>query len=292
MARKRAGEVTLDVRKLSTLIKVPNELLQSHPLLTDDFLNWMYPTMTEQEWLTSSNPVQMMRWLLSDGNADQGMDVPHPSERKLKLFVEDCLYADHVGYEPSGLWGEWLTRQPKANELSVVQAVLFWAGDKVGQSHPLNLQIEKRQERCSLIRSIVGNPFRPIQIIPAEEPGIWEMLPILARAAKENNYFCEIWRTPAVLGLAQTIYDERDWGLFPILHDALDDAGCTNETILHHCQGEFPCVGNGNTERVGNDHIDHFDKYFCDCDGTGWIKETPLIRARGDWLLDIIFQKE
>jgi hypothetical protein len=63
-----------------------------------------------------------------------------------------------------------------------------------------------------LIREVFGNPFRPVNIHVA-------------------------WLTSTVTSLAQAIYDERAFDRIPILADALEDAGCTNQDILNHCRG-------------------------------------------------------
>ncbi len=68
-----------------------------------------------------------------------------------------------------------------------------------------------------LIRDIFGNPFRPVTFLPE-------------------------WRTSTVLALAQQMYDSRDFSAMPILADALQDAGCEDETILTHCRGPGPHV--------------------------------------------------
>lgn len=65
--------------------------------------------------------------------------------------------------------------------------------------------------QCSAFRDIVGNPFRPTAVDPR-------------------------WLTPAVVGLAQTIYEERAFDRLPSLAGALVAAGCDNEEFLAHCR--------------------------------------------------------
>jgi hypothetical protein len=67
---------------------------------------------------------------------------------------------------------------------------------------------------CPILRDLFGNPFRP----PAIDPGA-------------------PWHQDAVIRkLAQTLYDERAFDHFPILADALEEAGCTDRAILDHCR--------------------------------------------------------
>ncbi|MCE9561750.1 MAG: hypothetical protein K8U57_06805 [Planctomycetes bacterium] len=61
----------------------------------------------------------------------------------------------------------------------------------------------------SLLREIVGNPFRPIA-------------------------FSAEWRTSTAVSLSRQMYESRDFSAMPILADALQDAGCENEDILTH----------------------------------------------------------
>ena len=66
-------------------------------------------------------------------------------------------------------------------------------------------------KEVAALRDIFGNPFRPVTIDPA----------------------C---RTPDVVALARTIYDDRAFGRMPELADALEGSGCTYPDILGHCR--------------------------------------------------------
>jgi hypothetical protein len=68
-----------------------------------------------------------------------------------------------------------------------------------------------RDLRCALLRDLFGNPFRPVRIAPA-------------------------WLTPVVASIAQTVYEDRLYEDLPILADALEEAGCTEEQVLAHCR--------------------------------------------------------
>jgi hypothetical protein len=61
------------------------------------------------------------------------------------------------------------------------------------------------------VRCIVGDPFHPATFDPA-------------------------WRTADVIGLAEAAYEWRRFDRLPILADALEDAGCQDQSILAHCR--------------------------------------------------------
>jgi hypothetical protein len=80
------------------------------------------------------------------------------------------------------------------------------------------------RELAHHLRDIFGNPFRPVTIKPA-------------------------WLTPIVKGLAQAAYEERvlpsgelDLARLKVLADALEESGCTEQTILDHLRGPGPHV--------------------------------------------------
>jgi hypothetical protein len=96
----------------------------------------------------------------------------------------------------------WMTAYPDActAALSVAQSV-----------QRIVDVMDARYAQTSLLYDIFGNPFRSECI---EAPNL----------------------TSEVDGLARFIYQERAFGEMPILADALQDAGCENNTILEHCR--------------------------------------------------------
>ena len=96
-----------------------------------------------------------------------------------------------------------------------------------------------------LFRDLIA--FRPVEIDPA-----W-----LA------------WGGNQVTALARAIHDEQRWQDMPVLADALEEAGCLDESILEHCRSTRTEVG-PNSSRT----------------------EPAPIHARGCWLLDLLLGKE
>jgi hypothetical protein len=84
--------------------------------------------------------------------------------------------------------------------------------------------------QCVALREIFGNPFRPVA-------------------------FDLAWRTTSATVVARAVYEQRRFADLPILADALEESGCTNQDILGHC-------------RNGQEHV------------------------RGCWALDLILAKE
>lgn len=52
-----------------------------------------------------------------------------------------------------------------------------------------------------------------------------------------------MWNDATVRKLARTIYETRRFQDMPILADALEEAGCTDADILHHCRQPGEHVG-------------------------------------------------
>jgi hypothetical protein len=64
-------------------------------------------------------------------------------------------------------------------------------------------------QQKAIVLDIFANPFRPTTINPS-------------------------LLTPAVVSIAQSIYEERAFDQMPILADALEESGCDHADILNH----------------------------------------------------------
>jgi hypothetical protein len=82
-----------------------------------------------------------------------------------------------------------------------------------------------RREICDVIREIFGNPFRTYNRTPSWAGNI------LLQPDGQN-----IPLTDTVLGLAEAIYRTGDFSRMPILADALEEAGISDDALLDHCR--------------------------------------------------------
>jgi hypothetical protein len=197
--------------------------------------------MTESDWLSSGDPMAMLGIL---GN--------RTNERKLRLFAVGCCrtfrdmaqdesyrqaietseaFADgratkaslrrtRLAIRAQGRILQRANAEPTeahfANWIAEYTAWEMMAGQKggvIGFMYGLGrLSPDKQVEAASLLRCVVGNPFRPAPHLPPA------ML------------------TPDVVKLADGIYAERAFERLPVLGDALEDAGCADTGILEHCR--------------------------------------------------------
>jgi biotin carboxyl carrier protein len=95
---------------------------------------------------------------------------------------------------------------------------------RVVPAYPGQAHGKQEKDHAALLRDLCGNPFRPVEIAPA-------------------------WRTRDVLALAQTAYDSRslpaaslDPVRLAILADALEEAGCAEQSLLDHLRSPGPHV--------------------------------------------------
>lgn len=263
--------------------------------------------MTEQEWLTSSDPVAMLDWL---------MESHRPSDRKLRLWVVACRSLETFrdpetrGYATDG-------DDLKNDQVALEEAVRAWK-----EGVPEQETVPTFAERSRILRDIVGNPWRPVTLPLGEKCGVCEGSPVKGKYTPDGmglNWFpCSCCHgtghgpspvlTPLVQSIAQAAYDERqedgtlDDVTLAILADALEEAGCDNGELLmplrgyevcRHCMlpspeeaeyggGVYWCPGCGGTES-GKRAVGHEYPY--------WMR-SPGPHHPGFWALDLILGKE
>ncbi|MCI0463714.1 MAG: hypothetical protein L0Z62_42810 [Gemmataceae bacterium] len=202
--------------------------------------------MTEAEWFVCCDPRLMLAFL--EGKA---------SERKLRLFVCACLrriWSRMRWFHRLGMW--WGTRDRVLKAVTVAERVV--AG----------LPIRDKREAGRRWCNIIGFPFHgppvlfttfsalyalflederaaltAVQAAEEETPRRQRSaeLAALADLLREiiGNPFCPEtidagWRTPPVVAIAQTVFEEGQWRDYCILADALEEASCTSADLLGH----------------------------------------------------------
>jgi hypothetical protein len=142
--------------------------------------------------------------------AEQHSDVEIARERLERISVAAGKAANHLRGRDNG----------SAQAADAAYAVAHhyapcWAAYMAAEYAAEAREPEREGERAAqagLFRCIFGNPF--------------------------NSTLCSPeWRTSTVVALAQGIYDDHACDRFPVLVDALLDAGCENEDILNHLRG-------------------------------------------------------
>jgi hypothetical protein len=202
--------------------------------------------MTENEWLECEDPYELLRSLSRDSTLTISA---LPSHRQLRLFAVSCaklLAAEFVDgrtriaieYAEQSVDRNQMEAARLLREIRSMCSTETYGSDSIegflalvmGDIDALHAASEaariadrwmtrdyanhSRTQKTQLrhqFHDIFGNPFR--------------------RVAFDPN-----WRTATAVGLAQTMYDARDFNAMPILADALQDAGCEDAAILGHCR--------------------------------------------------------
>ncbi len=178
--------------------------------------------MTEAEWLESDDVRGMLVDLEREG-----------PQRKLHLFACACFrrvwpqIADQRVRAAIEVVERFVDKKASREELLAARTgdhaaldvaqesgwYAAWYGCESTMYIAVNKKAE-RKEQAKLLRDILGNPFRPASL--ASYPLSWhgDLIVSIARQIYENRYFVDM----------------------PILADALEEAGCTNDDILNHCR--------------------------------------------------------
>jgi hypothetical protein len=194
--------------------------------------------MTEDEYKDCRDPSRLLHFLRSR----YAYPADKASNRKLRLFACACcrriwhlltddlsrravelseMFADgFVTHEEVDAAGRAVVRACSSYQsMSIGYAVAgaafgsFNSYEAIGSLEP-SAQESEGIAHCSLLREIYGNPFHPVTL----------------------NESWLTWSDCTVAKLAQSIYDDRAFDRLPVLADALEEAGCTDEKMLDHCR--------------------------------------------------------
>jgi hypothetical protein len=217
--------------------------------------------MTEAEWLACTEPTPMLEYLRGKAN-----------DRKLRLFAcASCRHIWHLLTDPRSREAVEVSEHfadhsaspetvscaiqaAQAAALRADAALLYCRSDRrqhlAAHAHSLAAHLARATIASGYYDGFFGHIIGAGQAnwAASNETGGGgiepkEMSPVIR--ALTHDIFGNPFRpvtidrtclTSTVTNLAQAIYDERSYERMPILADALEDAGCTNQDILAHCR--------------------------------------------------------
>lgn len=194
--------------------------------------------MTEEEWLASGNPLQLLDYIGATLEA-----------RKSHLLTAACFHRhwerlpvacrDWARLAESAAEGK-ATRQDLDDAFDAIEEALnelgppgefvalldmaygMWQSEwpYLDEGDQDAAWCAERKAQACLVRDVFPNPFRPVSIDPT-----WQL-----------------WNGGSVRKMAQAIYEDRAFDGLPVLADALEEAGCDSLDVLSHCREPGPHV--------------------------------------------------
>jgi hypothetical protein len=220
--------------------------------------------MTEEEWLSATDPTPMLEFLLNrpgtlwDASARPGPMVwllrNKVSDRKLRLFaVACCRGSKQLLLRRKLREGVKVAERFAENQTTI--AKLTTTHDHYNRLACSLYHCEKERDirRWAEATAVACATSPTCNVVDT----VWHIqraahrdpTPHLSRLLHDifGNPFRPVsldpaWLTSTVLALANGVYAERAFDRMPILADALQDAGCDNLDILDHCRGPGPHV--------------------------------------------------
>jgi hypothetical protein len=291
--------------------------------------------MTEKEWVESSDPAKMMEHLTHErvrAAGQFGATVPRKksliSDRKLRLFLCGCCrliwetFTEDLCRRAVEVAERFIEGQATENELVValesVSGEVFcspggvkahWVAPVPGRYTTLKQCLdqitaapkEEAAQQASLLREIIGNPFRPVVL-----PGVTSTHKVKVIASPATSSRDQItafsitcpWLTSDVKAITQKAYDVRnpdgtlDGVTLMVLAHALEESGCSNVELLCHCRGNcVRCQGVGTYRDVEPD-LDTDDEVTHTCESCRGAGRAKAMHVRGCWALDLLLNKE
>ncbi len=188
--------------------------------------------MTEQDFLTSTDPQEMLTYLQCWPTGSPNQQNPrHPSDRKLRLFACAVARLKRPGEDVEVVEAAVEAGQPNHtfNDAYSRERGLFWKVCRSDEAARYAAAAYPDADVAALLREIVGNPWKPVTLA---DPVDWMGFPPGPQFKLPRS-----WLTPPVLALARDAYESRDFSALPILADALEEAGCDSLDLLMHLRG-------------------------------------------------------
>ncbi len=198
--------------------------------------------MTDDDWLASHDAEAMLRVV----------QCSNPSERKVRLF-NAAVCRRFWGFLPaasrailvkSELIADGLIRASSddmelcglANEVVAICDRRY--PNKVFPSREVRIQRDAAAAVCYAVtpNELWGAASYLWELDPAERDSHSTIIRDVFGTPSCSVTLDPSWLAPAVVSLAQTIYDARSFERLPELAHALGAAGCTNNDILDHCR--------------------------------------------------------
>jgi hypothetical protein len=199
--------------------------------------------------------------------------IPNLGERGQSPFVEPWFYLLPPGSRPvirqpklarGGPW-YYVDGRPQSNQSfpTLVHCVLTESG-QLEKGYVSNRHDEQPDSLFGAIKEEINRSFVAVGLPPEEDeepdrvgPDALRQLQagkihfaeegeenkatplhpcILGRAVYQADRIKPDWKSSEVVRLAEQVSQTKDFTLLPILADALEEAGCTDQDVLDHCR--------------------------------------------------------
>lgn len=252
--------------------------------------------MLEHEWLTSTDPAKMLEWIrLGRVAADDDYPPNYShcpavvSDRQLMLYA--CGLRRQIPHlEWNGISQGWKDIEDRpgdqhnddvGNIINPMSLVNVFLGETRAKDSP------SPATAANVLRDIVGNPLRSKSLCGTCADGVkWD-------APCPDCGLIRVLNDGLPIRIAQSIHDNGTYEDLPILWDALEDAGCTNEDIRRHCMSQERCYTLGphhddvcNGGRIQSPNA-QFTRDHEACRGTGYVPMRGP-HVKGCWVISLI----
>jgi hypothetical protein len=244
-----------------------------------------------------------------------------PSDRKLRLFALASVYWRAPGFFPYEQ-AEQLAEGRVSYEVAVLRAqewqdgrdhTVLWGLSYIFRARAKDAASEaiRYWRRMSgtdspladLLREVFGDPWRKDHVHLPYHRRVELVTPTvlsLAQAAYESRLLApcpsckgtgggEHWDCDRCNG-GQVDKQHLDPVRLQVLADALEEAGCTDDSVLFHLRGIKGCSHCEGTGVIYDPPVP-FNRLIClDCKGEGLVEAPPHVK--GCWVLDLLLGKE